>query len=67
MIVVVLLGLLLGLLLVFLLAEVVHRMRQGLAPQTYAPSGESFSAPALCHWTALDDQQLERFVRDSSP
>lgn len=57
---------LLGLLLVFLVAEVVHRIRQGLAPRTYAPTGESASAPALCHWTALDDQQWEKFVRDSS-
>ena len=58
----VLLGLLL---LAFLLAKVVHRMRQGLAARC-APSGGSFSHPALCHWSVLDDQQLERFVRDSS-
>lgn len=60
---VVLVGLLLG----FLLAEVVHRMQQGLTPWTRAPSGESIVVPAECFWTSLDDKQLERFVRDSSP
>ena len=62
MTVLVLLGLLL---LAFLLAKVVHRMREGLAPRC-APLGESFSDPASCHWSVLDDQQLERFVGDSS-
>ena len=55
-----------GLLLGFLLAEVVHRMRRRLSPRTCAPSGTSIVEPAESHWTALDDQQLARFVRDSS-
>lgn len=57
---------LLGLLLLgFLLAEVAHRYRQRLAPRTSAPTRTSIGEPAES-WTALDDQQLARFVRDVS-
>ena len=57
---------LLGLLIVLLHGVIVRRIRQRLAPRTFVPSRTPIVQPAESHWTALDDQQLARFVRDSS-